>query len=229
MIGAIFAGGYGKRMQSVDPELPKVLLPLRDGFVILDKQLYDFESAGLDEVYMLIGYKGDAIVKRYGTQWNGIRIHYLREKEPMGTLWALRNLFSKIESDVLLRNGDTVCDVDLGRFIKYSHYTGKLATIVVVRMRSPFGMVSVEGNTVKKFDEKPLLPYYVNGGTYFLRGEIKSILKRNFADRDIEGSLFKSLASRDEIAAYKYGGFWKPVDTVKDYEEIKKIFIGRKF
>ena len=52
----------------------------------------------------------------------------------------------KIESDVLLRNGDTVCDVDLGRFIKYSHYTGKLATIVVVRMRSPFGMVSVEGN-----------------------------------------------------------------------------------
>ena len=51
MIGAIFAGGYGKRMQSVDPELPKVLLPLRDDFVILDKQLYDFESAGLDEIY----------------------------------------------------------------------------------------------------------------------------------------------------------------------------------
>ena len=152
MIGAIFAGGYGKRLQSVKPELPKVLLPLRDDFVILDKQLYDFESAGLDEVYLMIGYKGDAIVKRYGTQWNGIKIHYLREKEPMGTLWALRNLFSKIESDVLLRNGDTGCDVDLGRFIKYSHSKGKLATIVVVRMRSPFGMVSVEGNNVKKFD-----------------------------------------------------------------------------
>ena len=229
MIGAIFAGGYGKRMQSVDPELPKVLLPLRDDFVILDKQLYDFESAGLDEAYLMIGYKGEAIVKRYGTHWNGIKIHYLREKEPMGTLWALRNLFSKIESDVLLRNGDTVCDVDLGKFIRYSHSKGKLATIVVVRMRSPFGIVSVEGNIVKKFDEKPLLPYYVNGGTYFLRGEIKSILKRNFADRGIEGSLFKSLASKGEIAAYKYGGFWKPVDTVKDYEEIKKIFIGRKF
>ena len=146
----------------------------------------------------------------------------------MGTLWALRNLFSKIESDVLLRNGDTVCDVNLGKFIKYSHSKGKLATIVVVRMRSPFGMVSVEGNTVKKFDEKPLLPYYVNRGTYFLREETESILKRNFADRSIEGSLFKSLASKGEIAAYKYGGFWKPVDTVKDYEEIKKIIIERK-
>ena len=90
--------------------------------------------------------------------------------------------------------------------------------MVVVRMRSPFGMVSVEGSIVKKFDEKPFLPYYVNGGTYFLSGEIKSILKRNFADRGIEGSLFKSLASKGEIAAYKYRGFWKPVDTVKDYE-----------
>ena len=174
MIGAIFAGGYGKRLQSFNPELPKVLLPLKDDFVILDKQLYDFESAGLDEVYLMIGYKGDAIVKRYGTQWNRIKIHYLREKEPMGTLWALRNLFSKIESDILLRNGDTVCDVDLRKFIKYSLSNQKLATIVVVRVRSPFGMVSIDGNIIKKFDEKPFLPFYVNGGTYFLKKEIKS-------------------------------------------------------
>jgi NDP-sugar pyrophosphorylase family protein len=229
MIGAIFAGGYGKRLQSLNPELPKVLLPLKDDFVILDKQLYDFESAGLDEVYLMIGYKGEAIVKRYGTQWNGIKIHYLREKEPMGTLWALSNLFSKVESDILLRNGDTVCDIDLRKFVKYSLFNQKLATIVVVRVRSPFGMVSIDGNIVKKFDEKPFLPFYVNGGTYFLKKEIKSYLKRNFADSGIEGSLFKSLASMGEIAAFRYRGFWKPVDTIKDYEEIRKIFIERKF
>ena len=34
-------------------------------------------------------------------------INYLREKEPMGTLWSLRNLYANTESDVLLRNGDT--------------------------------------------------------------------------------------------------------------------------
>ena len=227
MIGAIFAGGYGKRMQSVDPELPKVLLPLRDDFVILDKQLYDFESAGLDEVYMLIGYKGDAIVKRYGTQWNGIRIHYLREKEPRGTLWAIRNLFSNIDSDVLLRNGDTICDLDLKRFINFSRSSGKLSSIVAVRMKSPFGLVSINGRVVTKFDEKPYLPYYINGGTYFLRSGIRTYLNRNYGDKGVEGSVFKSLAAKEEMAAYKYRGFWKPVDTIKDYEEIKKIYLER--
>ena len=224
MIGAIFAGGYGKRLQSVDPELPKVLLPLKDDFVILDKQLSDYESAGIDNVYLLTGYKGDAIEKRYGKKWNRLKLHYLREHEPMGTLWAVRNLFSNVDSDVLLRNGDTICDLDLKRFIKFSQSNGKVTSMMVVRMRSPFGIVSIADSIVTRFDEKPYLPYYVNGGIYFLKSGIKPFLNRNYADRGIEGSIFKTLARRGEIAAYKYNGLWKPVDTLKDYEEAKEIY-----
>ena len=227
MIGAIFAGGYGKRLQSIDPDLPKVLLPLRDNYVILDKQLSDYESAGLNEVYLMIGYRGEAIERRYGDSWHGLKIRYLREKEPMGTLWAIRNLFSNTNSDVLLRNGDTLCDVDLRKFADFSESSGKLAGIVVVRMKSPFGIVSMDKGLVTKFIEKPYLPYYINGGTYFLRSEIRSYLKRNYVAREVEDSLFKVLATRGEIAAFKYGGFWKPVDTVKDYEEVKDIYLGR--
>ena len=227
MIGAIFAGGYGKRLQSINPDGPKVLLPLRDDFVILDKQLSDYESAGIDDVYILTGYKGDAIERRYGDRWNGLKIHYLREREPMGTLWAVRNLFSNLDSDVLLRNGDTICDLDLNRFIEFSQSNGKVASMMVVRMRSPFGIVSIDNGIVTRFDEKPYLPYYVNGGTYFLKRGIKPFLKRNYADKGIEGSVFKALARRGEIAAYKYSGFWKPVDTIKDYEEILKIYSER--
>ncbi len=227
MIGAIFAGGYGKRLQSVDSDLPKVLLPLKDNFVILDKQLSDYESAGINDVYLLTGYKGDAIERRYGNKWNRLKLHYLREREPMGTLWAVRNLFSNIDSDVLLRNGDTICNLDLNRFIRSSQSNGKVASMMVVRMRSPFGIVSIDNGVVTSFDEKPYLPYYVNGGTYFLKRGIKPFLKRNYADKGIESSVFKSLARRGEIAAYRYSGFWKPVDTAKDYEEILKIYSER--
>ena len=227
MIGAIFAGVYGKRLQSLNPQLPKVLLPLRDNFVIMDKQLSDFKSAGLDEVYLMTGYKGEEIEKRYGNEWNGLKINYLREGEPKGTLWAIRNLFSKTDSDVLLRNGDTICDLDLKKFIEFSQYNGRLSSILVVRMKSPFGLVSVSGHIVTKFDEKPYLPYYINGGTYFLRGGIRPYLNRNYGDKGVEGSIFRSLAAKGEMAAYKYGGFWKPVDTIKDYEEIRKIYRER--
>ncbi len=227
VIGAIFAGGYGKRLQSLDTQLPKVLLPLKDNFVIMDKQLSDFESADLDEVYLMTGYKGEEIEKRYGDGWNGLNIHYLREQEPKGTLWAIRNLFSNTDSDVLLRNGDTICDLDLKRFIDFSVSNGKLSSIVVVRMKSPFGLVSINGHNVTKFDEKPYLPYYINGGTYFLRRGIRPYLNRNYRDKGVEGSVLRSLAAMGEMAAYKYEGFWKPIDTIKDYEEIRKIYLER--
>ena len=56
----------------------------------------------------------------YGNKYEGMTVNYLIEKEPMGTLWSLRNLYANTESDVLLRNRDTIRDVDLMKFIKFS-------------------------------------------------------------------------------------------------------------
>ena len=114
-------------------------------------------------------------------------INYLREKEPVGTLWSLRNLYANTESDVLLRNGDTICDVDLMKFIKFSISNGKLINLVVTRMRSPFGIVSMDGIRVTKFSEEPLLDHYVNAGTYFLKRELGNRLKGNFTAKDLQG------------------------------------------
>ena len=105
----------------------------------------DFKNAGIGEVYLLTGYKGEKIENSYGNKYEGMTINYLREKEPMGTLWSLRNLYANTESDVLLRNADTICDVELMKFIKFSTSNGKLINLVVTRMRSPFGTVSMDG------------------------------------------------------------------------------------
>ena len=61
MIGAIFVGGYGKRLGSISSDLPKVLLPLENDLLILERQLMDFKNAGIGEVYLLTGYKGEKI------------------------------------------------------------------------------------------------------------------------------------------------------------------------
>ena len=151
-------------------------------------------------------------------------INYLREKEPVGTLWSLRNLYANTESDVLLGNGDTICDVELMKFIKFSISNGRLINLVVTRMRNPFGRVSMDGIRVTKFSEKPLLNHYVNAGTYFLKRELGSRLKVNFTAKDIEKSILKSQAAKGEVFAYKFNGFWKLIDSPKDYKEIRKIY-----
>ena len=71
MIGAIFAGGYGKRLASSTSNTPKALLPLKDDYLILDKQLLDFKNAGIREAFLLTGYKGEKIERRYGASWKG--------------------------------------------------------------------------------------------------------------------------------------------------------------
>ena len=110
------------------------------------------------------------------------------------------------------------------KFIKSSISNGKLINLAVTRIRSPFGIVSMDGVRVTEFSEKPLLNHYVNAGTFFLRKKLGSKLKVNFTANDIEKSILKSQAAKGEVFAYKFNGFWKPIDSPKDCEEIRKVY-----
>ena len=59
-IGVLFTGGYGKRLQSITGEIPKTLLPLKDDYLILDRQLLDFKYAGINRVYLRSLYSNKA-------------------------------------------------------------------------------------------------------------------------------------------------------------------------
>jgi len=63
MIGMILCGGYGKRLQQFEPYLPKVLLDIKDGLTILDKQLFDYKNAGFNQIILLTGYLSKKLEK----------------------------------------------------------------------------------------------------------------------------------------------------------------------
>ena len=116
----------------------------------------------------------------------------------MGTLWSIR-------------------DVDLKEFIKFSLFNRSLASIVVTRVKSPYGVVYLRGYSVTRFVEKPLLNHCVNVGTYLLRRELVPLLKKNFHSKNIEVSVLQPLAAKRELSAYRFNGFWKSTDNAKDY------------
>ena len=43
-------------------------MPLKDNYVILDHELLDFERGDISEVYLLTGYSGELIERRYGSK-----------------------------------------------------------------------------------------------------------------------------------------------------------------
>lgn len=227
MIGMILCGGYGKRFWPLTEEIPKVLLEIKDNYTILDKQLFNYKSAGFERVILLTGYLSEKIEERYGREYKGLKIEYIIEDEPLGTLNAIRLGMENNREDAMVSNGDVVTDLNLRRMKRQFEATNFLASMFVVRMRSPYGIVQLGDGYVKSFVEKPLLDYYINGGFYCLSKDVLGLLEE-FKIGNIEKTAFPRLAEDKQLTYYKEDvPFWVAVDTIKDLEEVRKEYENR--
>jgi NDP-sugar pyrophosphorylase family protein len=167
MIGMVLCGGSGKRLKPYTDTTPTPLVEIKDNCTILDKQIFDFASAGVNEVILLTGYKGDMIEARYGQEYKGVRISYHVEDKPLGTLNALKAGMELAKGQgAVVRNGDVVADVNIKKMMLRHVNSPHPVTMFVTRMRSPYGIVELGDDKVRSYKEKPLLDYYINGGIY---------------------------------------------------------------
>jgi NDP-sugar pyrophosphorylase family protein len=228
MIGAILSGGYGKRLKPITDEIPKVLVEIKRNYTIMDRQLHDFKYLGVKDVYVLSGHLGEKIEERYGKNMDGINFHYLREEKPMGTLYSVRNLFKEVEGeDIILRNGDTITDINFERFKRFSQDSNFGMIMLVTKMRSPYGIVELTGDQVTSFREKPVLDHYINSGLYYMKDSMREILFNEYNGKDIEITAFPEIAKRKMVGAYKENSLWIGVDSEKELEQARKEYLGR--
>lgn len=222
----VLAGGYGKRLRPFTETLPKGLLEIRGDFTILDKQLLDLKTAGIQDVFLLIGFLGEKIKARYQDNWKGLNIRYCEEDKPMGTLGALKNGLTMADSDVVASNGDIVCELNLGRFIKHSQGSDKLLTIFVTKLRSPYGILEIKDNTVLSFIEKPVLDHFINGGFYYIKKESFPYFFQPYSQSEnaVERTVFVAMSKKGLVGSYYEDGFWESVDGFKDLERVRKKF-----
>ncbi len=221
----ILCGGLGKRLRPVTETVPKPLIEIKDDYTILDKQLFDFKNAGVDEVYLLTGFLHEKIKERYGDEYNGVKIHYVIEDEPLGTLNAIRLGMEAINGDkqCIIRNGDIVSDVNIKAMIEYGVKSSLPAIMFVTQMQSPYGIVEMNGDRLVSFKEKPILEdYYINGGIYFTKSKIDF---GEFKTGDIEKIYFPTIAKENNLGYFKENGiYWIAVDTYKELEAVKKEY-----
>ncbi|HID26881.1 MAG TPA: cupin domain-containing protein [Methanosarcinales archaeon] len=228
MIGMILAGGMGKRLRPITYQTPKPLIEIKEDYTILDKQLFDFKSAGIDHVILLTGYLHEKIEERYNNKYKGVTIEYSIEDEPLGTLNAIRMGLEKVDNEeVIIRNGDVVADLNIKKMIQQFKVSDYSASMFITKMRSPYGIVDIGEDRIKSFHEKPLLDYYINGGIYCFKEEVYPLFN-NFESGDIEKTVFPLLSEQNKFTYYREDGlFWMSIDTTKDLEEIKKEYVNR--
>ncbi|MGC8622460.1 MAG: nucleotidyltransferase family protein [Candidatus Micrarchaeia archaeon] len=224
MEALILAGGFGKRLRPITEEVPKPLVPIA-GKPILGWQLEWLLENNVDSIIAAVGYKKDQVIEylKKSCKALGLELNYVEESKPLGTGGALKNAESTVSGKAFyMVNGDIITNMPLDKL----SLDGALASISLVPMRSPFGIVVAEHGKVLSFEEKPLLKdYMINAGAYLLDRKIFDYAPQSGS---IEKDVFEKLAPKALLNATKfYDIYWKSIDSIKDMEEASKELLEK--
>ena len=125
----------------------------------------------------------------------------------------------------LLTYGDGVSNVDIKALVDFHQKNKKLVTVTAVQPSGRFGALSIDdSDTVSSFYEKPQGDgAWINGGFFVCQPEAI-----NYIDEDAtiwERAPMEKIAAEGQMAAFRHEGFWKPMDTLRDKNELEEDWV----
>ncbi len=238
----IFCGGQGTRMKEETEFRPKPMVSV-GGMPILLHIMKIYSYYGFNNFIIALGYKGDYI-KNYFIEEEylahdftintktGKKVLYRKTGERnddfnitfvdtgLETLTAERliKVKSYIKSDTFMATyGDGVGSVSIDKLLDFHKSKNIIGTLTGVHPKSKWGLViSDKENIVKKFEQKPQLNQYVNGGFMVFNKKIFDFIKPN---EMIEVGLNR-LIDKSQLGVFIHDGYWSAMDTYQDVEEM---------
>jgi NDP-sugar pyrophosphorylase family protein len=209
----ILAGGKAERLGEAAGGRPKALVEV-GGRPLAAFQVQQLSAAGVDRVLVSCA-AGQEDLFEAALSGIGPEIDAVPEPEPLGRGGGIRFAAAarREEGELFALNGDELVDVDLSQLLALHRARGTAATITVVPLRSPFGVVDLDGDLVTGFREAPRLDQWVSCGIYVLGEEALA----RFPERgDHETTTFPELAAEGRLGALRHEGVWLTVNTPKD-------------
>ena len=121
--------------------------------------------------------------------------------------------------------GEAVSDINLAALMAFHRAHGKLATVTGIQVDFQYGVIdSDKDGTVTGFQEKPKLPYWINGGFMIFERELLDMLKSGSETLHLENDILPKLARENQLMLYKHTGYWQSMKTLKDALELKRAW-----
>lgn len=214
MEAIVLAGGKGERLGEAAGGRPKPLVAV-GGRPLLAYAVARLAGAGVERVIVACAAGTERLFEEE-LAGLGPEVVPVAEPEPLGRGGGIRFAAGarRASGDVFALNGDELIDVDYAALLARHRATGAAATITLAPLRSPFGIVELDGgDVVRGFQEAPRLPYWVNVGVYVLGTEALA----RFPERgDHETSTFPQLAREGRLHGFRHEGRWLTVNTPKE-------------
>ena len=179
-----------------------------------------YSSHGFMNFIIASGYKSDVIDDWVST----LRTPWKIEARDTGlhtqTGGRIRKAFSKVEElSCFVTYGDGLGNVNLVALQDFHKSHGRLVTVTAVRPPARFGHLTIEGNKVTKFGEKQHTDGgWINGGFFVINREVVDMIESD--STSFEADVLPILAKRDELRAFHHEGFWQPMDTLRERNEL---------
>ncbi len=234
----ILAGGFGSRLAEETTVRPKPMVEI-GGRPVLWHIMKIYAQAGFREFVICLGYKGYMIKEyfaNYFLHMSDVTLHLAEDRmevhrqtaenwqvtlvetgEATQTGGRLKRVLSYVKDDPFfaLTYGDGLADIDIAQEIDFHRNHGRKATVTAVRPAKRFGAISIEGDRVCSFEEKPEDGGgWINGGFFILSPSVGELIE---GDNTVwERGPLETLARTDDLRAYVHKGFWHPMDTLRD-------------
>ena len=193
----ILAGGKGTRIRKLS-NYPKPFIKFNN-LHFLDYLMQNYLLYSFKNIYILAGYKGDQIKKKYHQKkYNLKKINVIIEKKIMDTGGALYNLKSIIKNDFVLVNGDSILDIDLDKFIK-KKLNKNLLKIALIKKKFSKNKNKL-GNLNLKKDQIVLSENskYMNSGIYHCSKKLLQKIKNE--KKSLENEIIPNLIEKKKIS-----------------------------
>jgi len=212
-------------MRPLTEDMPKCMIPLQ-GKPLIHWTLTWLRNCGFRHIVLGVSYRKEVIINYIKENPIDVRVDFSEHTQEGETGEGFRLAIGRYVDDenFLAMNGDEITNLNL-ELLEAVHLRHKpIATLAVSPMRSPFGMLEIDGDDIIGFKEKPLLEdKLVSIGVYIFNHDILSYLPTRGA---VEKTAFPLLASKRLLKAYKLNKneIWLTINSVKDLSAAEKEF-----
>jgi glucose-1-phosphate cytidylyltransferase len=244
----ILAGGKGTRISEESYLRPKPMIEI-GGKPILWHIMKIYSASGVQDFVICCGYRG-YVIKSYFANYflqncdvtfdiaaNKMEVHQIGAEPWKVTLvdtgletmtgGRLKRVRSYLGTeDFHFTYGDGLADVDLKSLVDLHRREKVLATVTSVSPPGRFGALVSQGDRVLNFREKPEGSSRINGGFFVLSPAVIDYID---SDQTVwEGEPLERLAQEGQLAAYAHEGFWHPMDTLRDMNQLEAMWSSGK-
>jgi len=245
----ILAGGRGTRLAEETGVRPKPMVEI-GGRPVLWHIMKLYGHHGFNDFAICLGYKGE-VIKDYfvNYMWKTQDVHVdlkagtcqatpgaiepwrvwlLDTGEATNTGGRLRRLhhlgLPKGNDSLMMTYGDGLADVDIHLLWDYHQSHGKLATVTCAAPPGRFGSIQVDSHgQVTDFEEKPVGgDGRVNAGYFVLNRRVLEMIRGD--NSSFEHEVLPALAREGQLMAHHHSGFWKPMDTARDRDDLQALW-----